>query len=145
MNEAEITQNNKAIFTEAFEKYGDSPKSCLWDKKMVFRYEELTQIGDLNGAKILDIGCGLGGFYEYCVQDKGFKNIKYKGIDLVDGMIELAQQKYPDAVFATQDILKKEISKDYDYIFFCGVFNVNMDDAYMEKCYSRHLNIVKKG
>lgn len=145
MRELDIVKGNKAIFEEAFEKWGDSPKSCLWDEKMVFRYEELTKIGDLNGAEILDIGCGIGGFYEYCVQDKAISDIKYKGIDLVEGMIELARSKYPEVEFETSNILEKKIDKSYDYIIFCGVFNVCMDDEYMMRMLSEAFEHCKKG
>ena len=67
-------KDSKRIFEESFEKYGDDPKACLWDQKMVFRYEELTKAVDLNGASVLEIGCGIGGFYDYCIHDKGIAN-----------------------------------------------------------------------
>ncbi|MBN3905791.1 MAG: hypothetical protein HWQ35_04165 [Nostoc sp. NMS1] len=46
---------------------GDSPGSGQWgsiDESLV-RYLELMKIGDLNGCRILDIGCSIGYFAEY--------------------------------------------------------------------------------
>ena len=62
-------KDNKKIFEDSFQKYGDNPKACLWEQKMVFRYEELTSAVDLNDASVLEIGCGIGGFYDYCIND----------------------------------------------------------------------------
>lgn len=138
-------ENNKKIFENAFALHGDDPKACLWDKKMVFRYEELTKIGDLNGASILDIGCGIGGFYDYCINDKGFCNIKYKGIDIVDGMIELAKAKYPSAEFEVCNILDTKQNEMYDYVILCGVFNVSSDIQYMNEILSEAFHYCKKG
>ncbi len=138
-------ENNKKIFEESFEKYGDDPKSCLWDERMVFRYEELTRVADFNGTSILEIGCGIGGFYEYCIQDKGIKDLTYKGIDLVPGMIELAKEKYPSAEFEVCNILEQKLKETYDYVILCGVFNVATKTQDMERILSEAYKYCKKG
>lgn len=137
-------KDSKRIFEESFEKYGDDPKACLWDQKMVFRYEELTKAVDLNGASVLEIGCGIGGFYDYCIHDKGIANLNYKGIDLVEGMINLAKKKYPSAEFEVCNILEQRLQEMYDYVVLCGVFNVAFDTNDMEKILSQAFQYCKK-
>lgn len=122
-------EKSKEVYEEAFNTYGDNTKSCLWDKPMIMRYRELVKVATLDGASILEIGCGIGGFYEYLVSDCGIKNITYTGIDLVGGMIELAKEKYPDAHFETRDIFQQPLQKTYDYVFLCGVFFVGADGS----------------
>ena len=129
-------KDNKKIFEDSFQKYGDNPKACLWEQKMVFRYEELTSAVDLNDASVLEIGCGIGGFYDYCINDKGTINMRYKGIDLVEGMIDLAKRKYPFAEFEVCDILEQKLQETYDYVILCGVFNVAFNTEDMKKILS---------
>ena len=86
----DYVKETKEIFEKAFAQYGDDTRSCLWERPMIMRYEELKKIipESLEGKSILEIGCGLGGLYEYLVKDCKIQNIQYTGIDIVDGMIE---------------------------------------------------------
>ncbi len=145
MRKMDSIEKNKKIFEESFEKYGDSPKSCLWDEKMVFRYEELTKVANLEGSTILEIGCGIGGFYDYLIHEKGMKKIEYKGVDLVEGMIELAKKKYPTAKFETRNVLEDKINEKYDYVILCGVFNVMMDEDVMKELLKEAFSYCEKG
>ena len=63
----DCVEENRKIYEKAFQEYGDDTRSCLWDKPMIMRYQELKRIAELENCKVLDIGCGLGGLYEYLV------------------------------------------------------------------------------
>lgn len=54
----------------------------------------------LNGKRILDVGCGVGKDCKY-VEQKGFEAI---GIDLSEGMLEIAKEKYPNGKFKIMDM-----------------------------------------
>ena len=54
----------------------------------------------LNGKRILDAGCGVGEDCKY-VEQKGFEAI---GIDLSQGMLEIAREKYPNGRFQIMDM-----------------------------------------
>jgi 2-polyprenyl-3-methyl-5-hydroxy-6-metoxy-1,4-benzoquinol methylase len=54
--------------------------------------------GSFSGKRILDIGCGVGHFYEYLLA-KGVKDFEYLGIDVSPKMIELAARKHTRAKF----------------------------------------------
>ena len=55
-------EENIKIFSEAFQKYGDDVRSCLWGTKQTFRWNEILNVSELDGASVLEIGCGIGGF-----------------------------------------------------------------------------------
>ena len=138
-------EDNIKVFAEAFQKYGDDVRSCLWGTRQTERWEELTNVAQLDGASVLEIGCGIGSFYEYCIQVKGMKHMAYKGIDLVPDMIDLAKQKYPAAEFEMCNILEQKLEKAYDYVILCGVFNIATKTEEMEKILSEAFLYCKKG
>ena len=136
---------NIEIYGKAFDTYGDDSRSCLWSKPMIPRYQELVKIAPLENASVLEIGCGIGGVYEYMVKDCRINNLTYKGVDLVEGMVELAKEKYPKAHFEVRNILENPIEEQYDYVFFCGTFNFAMDEEFMKKMLKEGFSYCKKG
>ena len=138
-------EENIKIFSEAFQKYGDDVRSCLWGTKQTFRWNEIINVSELDGASVLEIGCGIGSLYEYCIQDRGMKDLTYKGVDLVPEMIDLAKQKFPEAEFEVCNILEQKLEKTYDYVILCGVFNVATKTEEMEKILSEAFQYCKKG
>ena len=116
----------RGVFDEKLKTYDIyKPQAVYWNNEFTqyTRYKILTQIGDLNGKKILDVGCGLGDFSFY-LRSK-FRDILYKGIDITSKMIENAKIKYPleDFIFAEIDDLGKE---KFDYSFAAGVFSLKI-------------------
>lgn len=144
-NVMDCVQKNKEIFEKAFQEYGDDTRSCLWDKPMIMRYQELKRVAELENCKVLDIGCGLGGLYEYLVKDCGITGLDYTGVDIVDGMIETATKKYPEARFMVKDLLKEKLQETYDYVFLCGVFNVEMSTEFMKQMLKQAFSYCEKG
>ncbi len=91
------------------------------------RFEALASVGPLRGAKILDIGCGLGAFWGY-LRDKGV-GVDYTGVDLFPNVIREARRLYPDAKFEARRILSRPFrAGSFDYSFLSGVFNVRVKD-----------------
>ncbi len=140
-------ENIRIIYDKAFKTYGDSTKSCLWDSPQIMRYSQLAKVADLNNTSILDIGCGLGGFFDYLSNDCKFDNIEYTGIDIIEGMLDTARQKYPGAIFKNINILEENLQSTYDYTFLCGVFNCNTEnsDQYMKNILKKAFEYSNKG
>lgn len=102
----------------------DSIKSVAWGSKesQEKRFEVLSQIADLEGRTMLDVGCGLGDFYGW-LRDR-YRNVHYVGIDITPSMIEIALNNYPGIKFKVQNILElKHVKPSYDYVFASGIFN----------------------
>lgn len=109
------------------------------------RFKILSQIGDLNSKKILDLGCGFGDLYAFF--NKGEYNVNYTGYDINPMMISEAKRRHPSGDFFVKDIFNQEFPT-FDYILSSTAFNLKMDyeDNYalieklFKKCYT-HSNI----
>jgi SAM-dependent methyltransferase len=91
------------------------------------RFEAMASVGRLNGARILDMGCGLGAFWGYLKK----KRIKadYTGIDLFPNVIREARMIYPEAKFENRVLTARPFKAgSFDYSFLSGVFNVRVRD-----------------
>src|SRR5690606_34415745 len=87
------------------------------------RFRVLAEIADLNGAKILDFGCGTAHFATF-LKENGI-DCQYVGVDFVTEFFSFARQKHPEHRFATWEEVKGE---EFDYAFVSGVFNNRMED-----------------
>ena len=76
----------------------------------------------LSGKRILDAGCGIGEDCKY-VEQKGFEAI---GIDLSQGMLEIAREKYPKGRFQIMDMTNITYPEDtFDGIISnCSLFHI---------------------
>lgn len=133
------------FFNENYKKYGYSEKSLAWNKgKQNVRFEQLIKnLHMYEEMKIFDIGCGFGDFNKY-LSIKGYKNYCYKGVDLVEGFVETAQNIYKDCKnfsFECADFLDMQIDEKYDYVIGSGIFNLKM---YQVDNYENIYNVIKK-
>jgi SAM-dependent methyltransferase len=92
------------------------------------RFKKMLEIGDLDGSKILDVGCGLGAFYSFAASN----NIKtdYYGIDINEKMLEGAREKYPQIKdrFSRVDLVEETINDTFDYCISVGPLNLLIDE-----------------
>jgi SAM-dependent methyltransferase len=109
-------------------KYGDRPEALRWTPPgQLKRYQMLADIAptrDLNNATVLDYGCGTGDFYKYLKRRD--INVKYTGVDINENFINLAKDKYPECIFKVMNADDDQFEGFYDYIFICGVFNLQV-------------------
>lgn len=96
------------------------------DTAQQLRFHALVNSLDLNGKKILDIGCGTGGFLQYLEQR--YTDIKYTGVDILEHMISIAKSKKLKGTFLCVDIFKASpfSQNEFDAIFASGTFNINL-------------------
>jgi len=85
------------------------------------RFGVLSSIGDLHGASVLDLGCGLADFNAY-LKERGI-DVCYTGYDIIPEFIRLATDRYPDAHFELRDIQADGIPERFDYIVSSQTFN----------------------
>jgi len=90
-------------------------------ERRAIRFNTLSKIGDLEGARILDIGSGLGDYYQYLI-DKGIK-VDYTGYDLSPDLVKISEERFPDAKFEVRDIQIDGIDGVFDYIVSSQTFN----------------------
>jgi SAM-dependent methyltransferase len=106
----------------------------------------LSQIGVIPSQEsILDIGCGVGDYYEYVNQNIDVPT-KYLGIDINPNMISLAKQKYPDINFETKDLADQ--TERFDFVVASGLFNLKLTDDmydYVYKSIDKMYELAKGG
>lgn len=113
----------RKFFEDRFEAFGDSPKSLdLSVRGQQGRFEVLSQVGDLSGKRVLELGSGLGHFYEF-LRDH-FPGIRYTGYDFSPKFIECARAKYPSVTFELRDVLADPLDGAYDFVLCSGIHNL---------------------
>jgi len=110
-------------YRNLFSKYsGNSPEAVQMSSEgQRFRFEKLTEIANLKGLRVLDLGCGTGDMYPFLMNR--FGDIDYTGIDITPDSVAYATEKYPHARFLCCDILNEDIDEIFDYVLLSAVFN----------------------
>lgn len=86
------------------------------------RFEILSQIAELEGRSLLDVGCGTGDFYGWL--KARYEKFHYTGFDLAPSLIARAKRNYPRVRFEIRNILDYEKTKpSFDYVLSSGIFN----------------------
>jgi len=114
-----------SFFDKALRMHGDRPDAVRWSQTgQALHYQALLDVGKIDGARILDFGCGKGDLYQF-LKDRNI-NVQYSGCDINESLISFARQKFPGVDFRVFDAEKDVLEEDFDYIFLCGVFNLKV-------------------
>lgn len=119
----------KDYYEKTLLKYKNGPRAVNWNNKksQYLRFDKISEVGNLDNKKVLDVGCGLGHLVNYLDFKK--KKVDYIGIDISQKMISKATKlKKNKKRFYCKDILKIKDS-DFkllraDYVVNCGLFTV---------------------
>ena len=139
MPEAVVDELSKEYVLSFYNKklsiHGDSPEALGWTEQgQAAHYRSLLDVAEsIDGRKILDYGCGKGDFYRYL--KKRNVAVWYTGFDINERLISLAREKFPEGRFEVFDTDRDLIEENFDYIFLCGVFNLQVqgiDECVME-------------
>jgi SAM-dependent methyltransferase len=114
-----------SFFNRNLSLHGDRPEAVRWTAQgQRNHYEALLDIGDLQGKKVLDFGCGKGDLYGF-LMERGIST-EYCGCDINADLIAAARRNHPLADFRVFDIEQEDLAEDFDYILLCGVFNLKV-------------------
>lgn len=134
MNYNKVKEKNLQFFSGLLDQSGDDhyvvAQSEISHRK---RFEKILELGDFNGKTVLDVGCGVGGFWDF-LQEKNIA-CDYTGIEINPRMVEKAREKHPRLKdkFFVRDIIEEDLDRSFDFVFSNGplnlVFegNLNMD------------------
>lgn len=113
-------------YRERLQKFGADIRALAsgTPERRQMRFGVLNGIGDLQGSSVLDLGCGLGDFYEY-LQQNGIQ-ADYTGYDISPDLIEVAKKRFPDAQFEVRDIQEGGLPRRFDYIVCSQTFNFKL-------------------
>jgi SAM-dependent methyltransferase len=135
-----------SFFDKHLQLHGDRPEAVRWSAPgQLMHYRSMLDIGPLDGARILDFGCGKGDFLDFLAK-RGL-NVDYTGCDINANLISLAKKKYPAGRFMVFDIDRDVLHEEFDYIFLCGVFNLRVSglDETIQETLSKLFPLCRKG
>lgn len=136
-------------YNTRYQLYGYSPKTLGWDKgKQDIRFSVLTSQFQINGKKILDIGCGFGDFSQY-LSSLGYA-YEYCGIDIVENLIHEAEKRHPQNKFILGDFLEYDFQDTFDFAVASGIFNRKFNGKlsnyeFIEQSMEKALGLVREG
>jgi len=93
------------------------------------RFEKILELGDFGNKTVLDVGCGIGGFWGF-LREKGIA-CDYMGVDINPHMIRIAGERYPGEKerFIVCDIIEEDLGKQFDYIISNGPLNLRFEGS----------------
>jgi len=115
-------------FDERLDTHGTSVRAVDWgsEASQALRFRVLTEIGSLDGATVLDVGCGLGDLAGYLEQHHA--GARYEGCDVNPRMVERARARYPRARFFVADPVATAPEGRWDWVLASGIFYLRDDD-----------------
>lgn len=125
-NKTDLLTEVAEYYTTKLAEHGETPRGVDWNSEegQTLRFEQLCKIIDTkNHFSVNDLGCGYGALYDFLVNK--YDEPSYLGVDVSDGMIKAAEQRYkyqPQARF----VLSSEPSQVADFGVASGIFNVRM-------------------
>lgn len=123
------------IYEKIAQQFDESRPRALVEKP----YLDLAISHLKPGAKILDLGCGMGEPIAQYFIEQGFK---LTGIDGSQNMINLASARFPDNKFITCDMRGLDLGKKFDCVIaWHSFFHLPPDDQRkMFPTFAAHLN-----
>ncbi len=112
----------RRIYRRLYERHGLSHRALHWmnAENQQRRFEVLFSIGDLQGARVMDLGCGLGDLLAFLLE-RGI-DCDYCGYDVVPEFIQQARRRFPGACFEERNILTRPPQERFDYVLASGLF-----------------------
>lgn len=93
------------------------------------RFEALLDLGDFDGATLLDVGCGFGDLLAF-LRERGIEPV-YTGIDVCKPMIQRCRERFDDdsALFRVADVMEFDSVKPFDYVVASGLFGLDAEGS----------------
>ncbi len=123
-------------YQERVQQFGNDIRSLGFNQRssQIRRFEALLKLGDFSGHTLLDVGCGLGDFYDFLL-NHGISPI-YKGVDITPGMIDQCKIRFADQLgrscsFETADSIEYAPETKFDFVVASGIFGLwseNVED-----------------
>jgi len=133
MKAEDVKRFHVDYWTKSLQRHGDTPGAVGQSHgSQAKRFEKILEIGSWPGRSVLDIGCGLGDFYDF-LRAKN-RRVEYTGFDVTPGMVDAARRKHPHAShrFEVADILTESIRGTYDYVISVGALNLPLEGQNVE-------------
>jgi len=138
-----------AHFDALLERHGPVLAAVDWGSRasQEQRFAALAEVGELRGARVLDLGCGLGDLCAW-LEARGIE-CEYTGVDLVPGMVESARARFPRRRFECANVLEHSPfpEQSFDWVLASGLLyrRRNQPYAYARALAERMLALARRG
>lgn len=115
-----------SYYSEKLAEYGETSRGVDWngEEGQTRRFEQICKIINTESYfSINDLGCGYGALYDFLVTK--YDEPSYIGIDVAEGMIKAAKQRYKNKP-QVRFVLSNEPNEVADFSVASGIFNVRM-------------------
>lgn len=113
-----------AFFDGLADRYGgDDARTSDWgsDRSQRLRFEALTALGGLDGARLLDVGCGIGRLADF-LTERGL-HVDYVGVDLSGRAVETGRATRPRLDLRVANVLDLDpVTERFDVVVANGIF-----------------------
>lgn len=128
-------------------QYEDDALAVGWRNafRQNLRFEVLSLLGEFDGKKVLDVGCGLGAFYGF-LKEFGIE-FEYVGIDVSGEMVKRARGEFPGVKFVQGDFLTMEVGEQFDFVVASGAmsFKVETPEVFLVEMVQKMFFLAKEG
>lgn len=109
-------------------QHGRSARSCDYGypQSQRTKFEVMSQISNLSGKRVLDVGCGLAD-YAIFLRER-FTDVTYVGIDISESMTNEARLLHPDLDLRRLNILEDDPGR-FDIVTANGIFYLLREDG----------------
>lgn len=117
-----------AFYRDTLAAHHSGPRAVGWNshvQKSCFAMLAATD-GLVPGARVLDVGCGLGDFKGF-LDARGLE-VDYTGYDICADYVERARQAYPGARFEVRDIAAAPPDERFDVVVASGAMNLRVEN-----------------
>jgi SAM-dependent methyltransferase len=137
------TQRQRYIYQNLFRKHRHSCRALHWTSSSAQekRFEVFLDAGNLEGTRVLDIGCGFADFLSFLKKQK--IQVHYTGVDIVAEFVVLAQKRHPNSLFLHRNILSHPLREKFDYVFSSGLYAFG-NQAFFECMLSTAFGLAKE-
>jgi SAM-dependent methyltransferase len=117
------------FYDDLVDRYGHDPRACHYGRSESQRvkFRVLSEVTDLTGCRILDVGCGFADYADYLTERAA--RTMYTGTDISARMIEEARRRRPELDLRHVNILDELPRTSFDIVTANGIFYLLGDNA----------------
>lgn len=108
-----------AYYDKLVDRYGHDPRAvdASSQESLNLRYKVLSEVCNLDGKSVLEVGCGFGDLGAYLLERF---NCHYQGIDVSGRMIEEGRRVHPNLRLHQRDVFEQR--EGADVVLAQGIF-----------------------
>ncbi len=117
-----------AYYDQLVDRHGRGPRAldASSNESLNVRYAALSEVGDMTGKSVLDVGCGFGDLGVFL--GGRYDRVRYHGIDISRRMVEEGRRLHPALTLDIGTVSGMPETATYDFVLASGIFYLLRDD-----------------